>query len=1139
MRRGPAVRDTSIDRCGSVARWKEALLWLLVVAVPVGVGCGAYDWNALVATSVTPNGGGTDSTVEHTGTADLPGGSINVQLVGVGFAPTPVTVTAPQLEVDGVPVPTSTTVDPGHQALLEAEADAIGRNIFIHSTFFWQSDPVTIDDGDPITLRYTESDGGTAPTVSRVAFAGTTLADLQDGAPLDDLQTAGPPTVTITLPTPGQSFEAGSTVNISGTAESELNGIEGVLVQLNGIPAGFGTPTAGSYSINVTWPSNAPPQDLEQPVLVRVEAIDTVERSTVTTVSAIATYPDDDDDGIRNDREGLYLTNPFDPDTDDDGLGDGDEVFVHGTTPYKADTDEDGMWDRSEILRGHDPTDEMDRFPSSAYTWDYTFVTAEDPEPPLVTIDSNGDFAIVAIDRAPVNDHVRKVVVPAGGGSPVSSFVLDPATSTPSCAAPISVLAVDIEEDVLAIHASCGGSNVLLVDAGSGLVERIVPNEPLAGGDDLAVFTEFSLGRDDANGIEVLLVGETTTGVEAVLASCPAVGGTCARLVGANDLGGDEISRPGHLGNVPTFLRDTPLSGAPADALFLFDRGSSTPRRVIGTGDPNPNHSTFTLTGVRDYAAGTGGAMVDADISPSRQLLLVRPATPDGFELIRSHPGLAGRDTPDSTSFFGNVHLGSFEDDEFAITISTGDAENGVWASRRTVEPWPDPPESRFAISDRVFTVPSPAPGVTGGRIEDASVSRQGIAGDTMAVRVQFFGGEQALAVLRPGVPETRAAGIASRPQGATSIVAQLRSNPAHSRTLFQPALQALSGLTQDRSTGVAWGSLGFGGSGTGGRILTIDDDATPSVSIVGPTTYDAAPGYEIVNGTHYVTVPTSGGGADALATVDPGTGNATLVGPLLESGVTPFITDVLAHDEDSGEVLTLEYVASGAPWVMHRIDLGTGHTTAIATVPNTTFPWSPAGGDIVGDTFLVTLGAGGGYWAAIDMTGFDPSAPPPVTLPELPHTFLIRAFTGSMPDFTVRDRDGDGLHDYSEDQLGSDADDPDTDGDGLADGAETNNLGTDPLLFDTDGDGLADGEDRVLYLTDPLLFDTDGDGFGDGLEVAQGSDPNDPADTPSGGIAVPAVSAPLLGLGFGLVAGVGIVVARRRARTRGFVAAV
>ncbi|MGI6495418.1 MAG: hypothetical protein ACOX5G_04910 [Kiritimatiellia bacterium] len=72
---------------------------------------------------------------------------------------------------------------------------------------------------------------------------------------------------------------------------------------------------------------------------------------------------------------------------------------------------------------------------------------------------------------------------------------------------------------------------------------------------------------------------------------------------------------------------------------------------------------------------------------------------------------------------------------------------------------------------------------------------------------------------------------------------------------------------------------------------------------------------------------------------------------------------------------------------------------------------------------------------------------------------------------------------------------DPDTDDDGLDDGAELA-LGTDPFGYDTDGDGLRDGEEAEAG-TDPLDPDTDGDGLGDYWEFwnMPEFDPLDPSD--------------------------------------------
>ena len=101
------------------------------------------------------------------------------------------------------------------------------------------------------------------------------------------------------------------------------------------------------------------------------------------------------------------------------------------------------------------------------------------------------------------------------------------------------------------------------------------------------------------------------------------------------------------------------------------------------------------------------------------------------------------------------------------------------------------------------------------------------------------------------------------------------------------------------------------------------------------------------------------------------------------------------------------------------------------------------------------------------------------------------------------RDSDGDLVDDGVECENGTDPNNRDTDGDGLDDGLEIE-LGLDGTKVDTDGDGVNDGDedadgdgvsnvDESACNTHPLNPDTDGDGDPDGLEKAFGSDPLDP----------------------------------------------
>lgn len=123
-----------------------------------------------------------------------------------------------------------------------------------------------------------------------------------------------------------------------------------------------------------------------------------------------------------------------------------------------------------------------------------------------------------------------------------------------------------------------------------------------------------------------------------------------------------------------------------------------------------------------------------------------------------------------------------------------------------------------------------------------------------------------------------------------------------------------------------------------------------------------------------------------------------------------------------------------------------------------------------------------------------------------------------------MTDTDGDGLIDVLEDLIGTDLNITDTDGDLLTDYEEVYLVGTDPLLIDSDGngimdanddfdldglsnkeelkigtsavtkdtdyDGLNDGEEKNQYGTDPLNEDTDKDTITDGDEILLGLNP-------------------------------------------------
>ena len=67
-------------------------------------------------------------------------------------------------------------------------------------------------------------------------------------------------------------------------------------------------------------------------------------------------YSDTDGDGLNDEEEMYYGTDPFSDDSDGDGLNDYEEVNDYDTDPNDADTDGDGLNDGQEVDSRTDPT---------------------------------------------------------------------------------------------------------------------------------------------------------------------------------------------------------------------------------------------------------------------------------------------------------------------------------------------------------------------------------------------------------------------------------------------------------------------------------------------------------------------------------------------------------------------------------------------------------------------------------------------------------------------------------------------------------------------------------------------------------------------------------------------------------------
>ena len=69
-----------------------------------------------------------------------------------------------------------------------------------------------------------------------------------------------------------------------------------------------------------------------------------------TTDAAVATAADQDADNAPDDLEPGLGLDPTNPDTDADGVADGDEPNIYGTDPLNPDTDGDGVSDGEELF---------------------------------------------------------------------------------------------------------------------------------------------------------------------------------------------------------------------------------------------------------------------------------------------------------------------------------------------------------------------------------------------------------------------------------------------------------------------------------------------------------------------------------------------------------------------------------------------------------------------------------------------------------------------------------------------------------------------------------------------------------------------------------------------------------------------
>ncbi len=103
--------------------------------------------------------------------------------------------------------------------------------------------------------------------------------------------------------------------------------------------------------------ANAPTGGTNQGGVVNTNqpSVDSNLNQGVDTNQAPPPVIDTDRDGLPDEEEAMYGTNPNEVDSDQDGLTDRDEVKVFKTDPNNPDTDGDTYLDGNEVRGGYDP----------------------------------------------------------------------------------------------------------------------------------------------------------------------------------------------------------------------------------------------------------------------------------------------------------------------------------------------------------------------------------------------------------------------------------------------------------------------------------------------------------------------------------------------------------------------------------------------------------------------------------------------------------------------------------------------------------------------------------------------------------------------------------------------------------------
>jgi hypothetical protein len=199
----------------------------------------------------------------------------------------------------------------------------------------------------PVPGRVIESPGTPTPPAAEVLPAATATATPSAAESADDDNDGL---------TNAEEDAAGTDPNLADTDEDGLTDGEET-AEIGTSPLSADTDSDGVLDGDEVAEGTDPLGGLAAAPTAEEPVTDETPAAEPTPADVVAAPGDSDGDGLEDAVEVELGTDPADLDTDDDGLTDGDEYYVHQTGTRNPDTDGDGVVDGDEIANGTDPND--------------------------------------------------------------------------------------------------------------------------------------------------------------------------------------------------------------------------------------------------------------------------------------------------------------------------------------------------------------------------------------------------------------------------------------------------------------------------------------------------------------------------------------------------------------------------------------------------------------------------------------------------------------------------------------------------------------------------------------------------------------------------------------------------------------